>query len=56
MVIKMEFELYTLGNREIIRTIKHGSMTHATFFKEEEIENVVKNIKMNGWKITRMEI
>lgn len=52
----MEFEIYKLGNRHVIKTIKNGSMTRAVFFNNEEVNNVVKKIKLNGWTITQKEI
>lgn len=52
----MRFEIYKLGNRHVLKTIKNGSMTRAVFFKDEEVNNVVEKIKLNGWTITQKEV
>ena len=48
----MKFEYYKMGNRWVLKTYKNAWNTRAVFFTDDEIDKVIKNIRLNGWAVS----
>jgi hypothetical protein len=48
----MKFEYYKMGNRWVLKTYKNAWNTKAVFFTDDEINKVIKNIRLNGWAVS----
>ncbi len=50
----MNFKVQQINNKIVIHTIKNGWLQKANIFSIKKAVEIIKNIKRNGWKITRI--
>lgn len=50
----MNFKVQQINNKIIIHTIKNGWLQKANIFSIKKAIEIIKKIKRNGWKITKV--